>query len=148
MITNANTIQKMPGVDDHQEEEKTSDPLVPTDLKGNIIKNHGNPATIPATLKKVYAFFTRTSQFIEIYENRATLVRGQFLAVDSVQAAVFLIEPALDPRSLKDPCPETTTSIACAESSCRAEGGDACAKSLGRSESPGRGDVPRERRRH
>ena len=69
----------------------TTDKLVPTDTDKDPIKWDNNRATIEGKLHEVALYYTRTDQFIDLVENRATPLPSGKLALDSDQAGQFVM---------------------------------------------------------
>ena len=79
------------------------DILVPTDVDGDLIDWDGNDGHLNGVLHEVGKYYQRKTLFKPLFENRAVVVKGGKLAVDSVQAYKFIAGLDNDPRSYEDP---------------------------------------------
>ena len=66
------------------------DILVPTDVDGDLIDWDGNDGHLNGVLHEVGKYYQRKTLFKPLFENRAVVVKGGKLAVDSVQAYKFI----------------------------------------------------------
>ena len=88
-----------------------SDILVPADVDGDLIEWDGNDGHLNGILHEVGKYYERKTLFKPLFENRAVVVKGGKLAVDSIQAYKFIAGLDNDPRSYDDPCPPTAKRI-------------------------------------
>lgn len=85
--------------------------LTPVYLDGTVIEWDGNNALILPLLHEFGKWSKRTGKFQSLFAHRAANLPNGKIAVDSVQAAHFLLGSATDNRSFDKPCPPTPARI-------------------------------------
>ena len=85
--------------------------LTPVYLDGTVIEWDGNNALIFPLLHEFGKWSKRTGKFQSLFAHRAANLPNGKIAVDSVQAAHFLLGSATDNRSFDKPCPPTPARI-------------------------------------
>ena len=85
----------------------------PIDLNRQFIIWSGNPAHLEGVLHELSKFISRDGYFIPLLTDRAVLMSNGKMAVDSVQASLFLSEEVASPAaySFDNPCPPTEQRI-------------------------------------
>jgi hypothetical protein len=81
--------------------------IIPTYPDKTPILYYGNPATMDGCLHEAGEFFARNGTFSMFDEHHAVAMSNGKLAVDSVQALLFIMGTHSDPHSFADPCPPT-----------------------------------------
>lgn len=89
-----------------------TDPLIPVNMDGHPLKYDDNPATLAGLKYEFKEWSERTGKYVYYVNHRAVLIKSSGkLAVDSVDAAKFYNNAALDPRGFDKPAPPTPDRI-------------------------------------
>ena len=89
----------------HEGDTNITDPYVPIDIHGEALNWDENDAHMSGLLYMVKKHYERKGLFQALFAHRAVNLSNGKIAVEDVQAVMFLENTVTDPRDFDDPCP-------------------------------------------
>ena len=89
---------------------QSSSTIVPTDMSGDTLTWEDNPAFLPGILYEAKRYYARTGHFEPLIHDGAVALPNGKLAIDNIDAILFIEKIIADPvaYNFDEPCPVTT----------------------------------------